>query len=251
MKGEQVHLYVDGTVATLALNNPSKRNAANRAMYVSIPQLVGEATRNPAVRVLVLRGEGEVFCSGSDISEFSEHRLGDDHHKYDQAEQQATEALVACPVPVVAAIRGACIGGGLGLALAADLRYAAVDALFAVPPGRLGIGYPLDAVTRLVSTVGQASAAELLLTAGPLNAKEAWRKGLVHEIVGVDELDELVATRCATISSLAPMTLRAVRAALHGQPNAAALTDACFYSTDLIEGINAYTESRRPKFRGQ
>ena len=140
------------------------------------------------------------------------------------------------------------MGGGIGLALAADLRYAAADAVFSVPPGRLGIGYPLDAAERLVAVVGRSSATELLLTARRLGADEALRIGLVHEVVPADRLDEVVAERCTTIASLAPMTLRAARAALAGRPDAAALTDACFHSADLVEGITAFEESRRPEF---
>ncbi len=130
-------------------------------------------------------------------------------------------------------------GGGLGLALTVDLRYAVDDPLFSVPPGRLGIGYPLDAVERLVATVGRATATDLLLTARRFDAGEAHRIGLVHEVVTDDRLDDLVAERCATIASLAPMTLRA------------ALADACFHSADLVEGITAFRKSRRPEFRNR
>ena len=140
------------------------------------------------------------------------------------------------------------MGGGVGLALAADLRYAADDALFSVPPGRLGIGYSLNAVERLIAVVGRSSAVELLLTARHLDADEARRINLVHEVVATDRLDEVVAERCATIASLAPMTLRAARAALAGRPDAAALTAACFHSADLVEGILAFEQSRPPQF---
>ena len=238
-----------GTVATLVLDDPTRRNAMGRAMYAAIPGLVAEVDGNPDVRVLVLRGEGpKAFCAGSDISEFRAHRLGDAHPGYEEVERRATDALASCRVPVVACIRGACMGGGIGLALAADLRYAAADAQFSVPPGRLGIGYPLDAAQRLVAVVGRSSASELLLTARRLDADEALRIGLVHEVVSADRLDEMVTERCATIASLAPMTLRAARAALAGRLDAAALTDACFHSADLVEGITAFEESRRPEF---
>ena len=248
-----VRLEVDqasgGKVATLVLDDPTRRNAMGRAMYAMIPDLVAEVDGSPDIRVLVLRGEGrDAFCAGSDISEFQDHRLGDAHLGYEKVEHRATDALAACRVPVVACIRGSCMGGGVGLALAADLRYAADDALFSVPPGRLGIGYSLNAVERLIAVVGRSSAVELLLTARHLDADEARRINLVHEVVATDRLDEVVAERCATIASLAPMTLRAARAALAGRPDAAALTAACFHSADLVEGILAFEQSRPPQF---
>ncbi len=248
-----VRLEVDedsgGKVATLVLDDPTRRNAMGRAMYATIPDLVAEVDGSPDIRVLLLRGEGrEAFCAGSNIAEFRDHRLGDAHLGYDEVEHRATDALAACRVPVVACIRGACMGGGVGLALAADLRYAADDALFSVPPGFLGIGYSLDSVERLLATVGRSSAAELLLTARRLDAYEARRIGLIHDVVTADQLDEVVAERCTTIAALAPMTLRAARAALAGRPDAAALTEACFHSADLVEGITAFEQSRRPQF---
>ena len=235
-------------VASLVLDDPSRRNTMGVAMYAAVPALIAEVNGDPDVRVVVVRGEGTTFGAGSDITEFRAQRLGDAHVHYDEVERRATKALTSCRVPVVAAIRGACMGGSLGIALAADLRYAADDALFSVPPGRLGVGYPLDAIDRLVVTIGRAAATDLLLTARRFGAAEALRIGLVHDVVTVDRLDDLVADRCATIASLAPMTLRAARAALAGRPDADALADACFHSADLVEGITAFEESREPSF---
>jgi len=248
----RVHLAVDGPVATLVIDDPDRRNALGIDMYTAVPVLVAEATANEAVRVLVVRGAGEdAFAAGSNITEFREHRLGEAHRYYDQVERAAAEALAGASVPVVAAIRGACMGGGLGLALCADLRYAADDALLSVPPGRLGVGYPVDAAKRLAGVVGRATATEMLLTARQIDATEALRIGLVHEVVSADELDRVVASRCATIASLAPMTLRAARAALAGHPDSDDLADACFHSEDLREGLNAFESGRRPEFHGR
>ena len=238
----------DDGVAHLVLDDPSRRNTMGMAMYAAVPALIAEVNDDPHVRVLVVRGEGTTFSAGSDITEFRAQRLGDAHVHYAEVEHRAPEALASCRVPVVAAIRGACMGGGLSIALAADLRYAASDTLFSVPPGRLGVGYPLAAIDRLVATIGRAAATDLLLTARRFGADEALRIGLVHDVAAAGQLDDLMADRCATIASLAPMTLRAARAALAGQPDAAALADACFHSTDLVEGITAFEESRYPSF---
>ncbi len=238
----------DDGVAGLVLDDPSRRNAMGVAMYAAVPALIAEVNDDPEVRVLVVRGKGTTFGAGSNITEFRTQRLGNAHLHYDELECRATEALASCRVPVIAAIRGACMGGGLGIALATDLRYAANDTLFSVPPARLGVGYPIDAINRLVVTIGRAAATDLLLTARRFYADEALRIGLVHHVVAVDQLDNLVADRCATIASLAPMTLRAARAALAGRPDATALADACFHSADLVEGITAFEESRKPSF---
>lgn len=247
----RVHLSVDGPVATLVLDDPSRRNAMGSDMYAAVPDLVAEATADGTVRVLVVRGAGRTFCAGSNIAEFADRRLGDAHRGYDRIEHEAAAALEASPVPVVAAIHGSCMGGGVGLALCADLRYVADDATFAVPPGRLGVGYPVDAAARLADVVGRAAAAELLLTARRIDAVEALRIGLVHEVVPADDLDRVVAERCATIAALAPLTLRAARAALAGRPDAAELAAACFHSEDLREGLAAFESGRRPEFRGR
>ena len=142
----------------MVLDDPSRRNTMGMAMYAAVPALVAEVNGDPHARALVVRGEGTAFSAGSDITEFRAQRLGDAHVHYDEVEHRATEALASCRVPVVAAIRGACMGGGLSIALAADLRYAASDTLFSVPPGRLGVGYPLDAIDRLVAPIGRAAA---------------------------------------------------------------------------------------------
>lgn len=247
----RVHLSVDGPVATLVLDDPVRRNAMGSDMYASIPDLVADAVAGGSVRVLVVRGADRTFCAGSNIAEFADRRLGDAHRGYDRIEHEAAAALEASPVPVVAAIHGVCMGGGVSLALCADLRYAADDAVFAVPPGRLGVGYPVDATARLAEVVGRASAAELLLTARRIDAAEALRIGLVHEVVPADNLDRVVAERCADVASLAPLTLRAARAALAGRPDAVELAAACFHSDDLREGLAAFEAGRRPEFRGR
>lgn len=252
MEEGQVHLAINGPVATLTIDNPSRLNAMDRDMYAMVPALVASAISDNAVRILVVRGAGtESFSSGSNVAEFREHRVGEAHHAYDQVENDAAAALGDCPVPVVAAVQGTCIGGGLGLALCADLRYAADNSSFSIPPGRLGVGYPMDAIARLSAVVGHAKATELLLTGQRIDAFEAMRIGLVHEVAASERFEGLVGDRCATVASMAPLTLRAARAALAGRADAADLTAACFHSQDLLEGLAAFEASRKPEFRGR
>ena len=239
---------LDGDIATLLIDNPAKRNAMSLSMYREVPAAV-EAVRD--ARVVVLRGAGSTaFGAGSDISEFAERRTGDNAGHYNSVESEATDALASLPMPVIAAVHGPCRGGGAALALCADLRFAAADATFATPPARLGVGYPVDSVERLVAVVGAAAAKDLLLTARVVGAEEALSMGLVHRVVESDELDDLAAETAAQIASLAPLSLRAAKAAIDKAPDAVALTRACFRSADFAEGIASFAERRPPVFTG-
>jgi enoyl-CoA hydratase len=248
-----VRADVDGPVGTLVIDNPDRRNAMNLAMYASVPDAVARVCGD-GVRVVILRGRGtDAFGAGSDISEFTAHRTGAAARHYNAVEAAAARAIETIPVPVVALIHGACMGGGVGLALCADLRYAADDARFAVTPGKLGVGYPPDSMARLVEVVGAARAKELVLTARTIDAGEAARFGLVNGVVAKAELDAQVATIAAAIAALAPLTLRAAKLSI-ADPGSSTTADAvqrCYDSTDYAEGIEAYGAKRRPRFEGR
>lgn len=255
-----VHARVDGVVGTLVLDNPERRNATSLSMYEAIPAAV-RTLRDAGVRVVVLRGEGDTaFGAGSDIGEFREKRMGAAAATYGAIEAEACEAITSLPVPVIAAIHGPCIGGGLGLALCADVRHAADDAVFGVPPARLGLGYSLDAAARLRNAVGASHARELLLTARRIDATEAARLGLVHAVWPKADLEERVAALVADIVTLAPGTLAAAKATLAAldepadarrRDDAVRLIAACFSSADYAEGIAAFHEKRKARFTGE
>ncbi|HEX7096937.1 MAG TPA: enoyl-CoA hydratase-related protein [Acidimicrobiales bacterium] len=246
--------HLDGAVGTLVIDNPTRRNAMNLSMYAAVPDAVSSLLAHDDLRVVVLRGAGDAaFGAGSDITEFAEHRWGDAAERYNQIEAAAARAIEDIPVPVIAAIHGACMGGGVGLALCADLRYAADDARFAVTPGKLGVGYPPDAMSRLVAAVGEARAKELVFTARVIDAAQAERYGLVNAVVPKAELDAHIASVAAEIAKLAPLSLRAAKLAVR-EPHSAATADAvrrCFSSDDYAEGIRSHAEKRTPVFRGR
>lgn len=255
-----------GSVATITLTNPERRNAMNAAMYQAVPGACAEAMAEPDLRCVVIRGAGELaFSAGSDISEFRERRMGQDAAGYDRAEHAAWDAIVSIPVPVIAAIRGYCRGGGVAIALHADVRVSADDATFAVPPANLGLSYPPESTRRLVAAVGASHAKRLLFTAEVIDAERAASIGLVDEVVAAAELDGHVASMVDTIARKAPLTHRASKAMIEAitvhstaadmplselSPAAADAVAACYTSDDFREGIASFAEKRPPRFRG-
>jgi enoyl-CoA hydratase len=248
----------DGPIGYLTLNRPDRRNALNREMWAALPDLVAALDGDPETRLIVLRGAGtEAFAAGADISEFAENRANPELARdYEALNGKAFAALRATAKPAVAMISGFCIGGGLALALACDLRIAGEDALFALPPARLGLAYPVDGLSDLLHAVSPAFAKEMLFTARRYRAAEALKAGLVHRVVAQDRLDAEIKALAAEIAENAPLTIKASKRAidaLAGRPVAEdlqALAAACFASADYAEGQRAFLEKRKPRFTG-
>jgi enoyl-CoA hydratase/carnithine racemase len=249
-------------IAWLVLRNPARLNALRREMWEAIPPLLAELAADPAVRVLVLRGAGDAaFASGADISEFTTHRKdAASARAYEEMTASAFEALGGFPRPVVAMIHGVCIGGGLAVAATADLRVAADDAKLALPPARLGLGYHLGGIERLVHIVGAPAASEMIFTARQYGAEDALRLGLLNQVVPRAELEDFTRKYAGTIARNASLTIRAAKqaiAAVLRGPSERDVTEigrmvaACFDSADYAEGVRAFLEKRPPDFEGK
>ncbi|MEU3756289.1 enoyl-CoA hydratase/isomerase family protein [Streptomyces olivoreticuli] len=240
-----LHLDITDGTATVRIANPAKRNAMTTGMWRALPGLLERCAADPAVRVLVLTGEGDTFCAGADISSLTDGGEG----SRDLA-VAAEEALAAFPKPTVAAVRGYCVGGGCQLAAACDLRFAAEGASFGVTPARLGIVYAASSTRRLVDLVGPSTAKYLLFSAELIDAERALRTGLVDEVWPADALDKRVAEFARVLASRSLLTQVAAKefAAAEGAARWEHWAAEARASGEAAEGAAAFLERRAPRF---
>ncbi|HZG04569.1 MAG TPA: enoyl-CoA hydratase/isomerase family protein [Streptomyces sp.] len=242
---------VEDGVATLTIRNPAKRNAMTPRMWRRLPAVLEQLAAEEAVRVLVLTGEGDTFCSGADISALRE----DGAEEARGLAAAAEEALAAFPRPTLAAVRGHCVGGGCQLAVACDLRFAAEGALFGITPAKLGIVYPASATRRLVSLVGPATAKYLLFSGELIGTGRALRTGLVDEVHPAGELGARVAEFARLLASRSRLTQAAAKEFANGLPDGPAGREREAHwereareSREAAEGVAAFLERRPPVF---
>jgi enoyl-CoA hydratase len=259
---DKLLVSVGDSVAVLTLNNPAKRNALSGDMRAALPGVLAALRADPAIRVVVITGAGDkAFASGADISEFGEQRTDPAARaEFDRGMAAIGSAWANLDKPVIAMIRGFCLGGGLLTALQADIRIAAEDSQFGIPAARLGVGYGLGGVTALMNLVGPAWTAEILFSARRFSAAEALQIGLVNRVVPADQLREQVMGLATAIAANAPLTVAAAKAAIREAGRSPdrrdvagveALVEACFRSEDYREGQRAFAEKRLPKFNGR
>ena len=251
----------EGAVGWMVFNNPARRNAVSLDMWAAIPLILADFEADPAIRVIALTGAGDrAFVSGADISQFEQQRSSAEAvAEYDRVADHASAALKTVGKPTIAVIRGWCIGGGVGIAVSCDMRFATEASKFGVPAGRLGLGYSMPGVKTLVDLVGPSYAKEIFYTARHFTAAEAMGMGLVNRVLPDADFDAFVQAQCAMIAENAPLTLstlkRTVAELARGHKADAEAIDrlvkACFASADYAEGRRAFMEKRKPVFTGR
>ncbi len=246
-------------LATILFDRVAKRNAFSLAMWRAVPEVVARIEADESIRAVVVRGAGGAFCAGADIGEFAE--IYAERSSADSANaviREAQRGLRALARPTIALVEGACIGGGCGLALACDLRFASVDARFGITPSNLGLAYSFEDTMQLVEKVGVASAKDMLFSARLLDAEEAFRIRLIDRVFPPDTLEAETLAYAAALADLSQGSIRAAKAMTNaavdhlGDQLAGRFEErfsAAFDSPDFREGREAFLARRPPRFR--
>jgi enoyl-CoA hydratase/carnithine racemase len=258
-----VTLIVDkkGAVGWIVFDQPGKRNAINDAMWRGNAPAMARFDADPEVRCVAFRGAGtEAFSAGADISEFEKNRANTGAvGQYDDLLDQVLHAIQDSRKPSVAMIYGFCLGGGLEIALACDLRYCAASAQFGIPAARLGLAYNVEGHKRLLETVGHARAREIMFLGRRYSAEEALAMGMVHRVLPAESLGGFVEDVIQTLCENAPLSIANSKTIIEEYVKSAGAPDAermraamvrCAKSEDYAEGRRAFMEKRKPRFRG-
>lgn len=258
MSDPRLKTETDGEIARVVFDRPEKYNAMSFEMWAAFPEVLASVADDPAVKVIILQGVDErAFVAGADISQFAETFPKDGGAAaYFDIVHGAEDAIATCAKPVIAMISGNCIGGGIELAIACDMRFASRKSRYGIPPANLGITYSLYSTKRVVEAVGPSRARDLLYSGRLIDAEEAHAWGLVDRLYDPDDLEretleyaKLLCTRSQYSIRYAKLTIRRI---LEGHEEETTelrkwRLDA-WDQGDLKEGVAAYMEKRDPKF---
>ncbi|WOH83493.1 enoyl-CoA hydratase [Bradyrhizobium sp. BEA-2-5] len=259
--GKILQDVVDG-VGVVTFNNPDKHNAMSLEMWEGFGEALAALRDDDTVRVVILRGAGgKAFVSGADISQFEKVRHNAAASEEYARRSAAQRALLAdYPKPTIACIDGYCLGGGMQVAMLADIRLASHGSQFGIPAARLGIAYGYDGLRHLVSLVGPAWARLLMYTGMRIDSAEALRIGLVERLLPDAELWDATMEIARTISGNAPLAIKAAKITIAqvlkdpADRDMAAIKQVgieCMDSADFREGRSAFMEKREPQFKGR
>jgi enoyl-CoA hydratase/carnithine racemase len=258
MSDRKLLLDKDGGIGWITFNQPEKRNAVSQEMWELMADYVKDLAADPDIRVVVLRGAGDrAFVAGADISQFKDKRKNmEDEAEYRRISARGHDALAHLEKPLLAMIHGYCIGGGAGLALACDLRFADRSAKFAITPAKLGLVYSLESTKRMVDLVGPSRAKWILFAGLQIPADRAYELGLFDEVVDAGDLAELTYGFADTVCSRAQFSVRAGKAMVDkvvaGQVRdddaTTDLRNSSFDTEDFTEGVQAFMAKRSPNF---
>ena len=259
---ERVQVRLEGNALHIVFNNPARHNALSVDMWGAVPPLLQQAEGDERVRMVVFSGAGEkAFVSGADISQFEDQRAAREAVKhYEALAEDALLAIEQSAKPTLACIRGWCLGGGVNVAIACDIRIASSDSTFSIPAARMGLGYRTSALKNLVNLIGVGAAKDLFFTARRIDTAEAHRLGLVSRMAEPDALPALLNDYMQAIAENAPLTISAAKTIINEILKPSAGLDSglcrdviqrCFQSDDYTEGRSAFMQKRRPQFKGR
>lgn len=251
----------DGAIGWLVFDNPAKLNALSPGMSEDALSVMDAYEADPEIKVVIMRGSGEkAFISGGDISSFQKTRAdAESAARAREIPNRLAARITDLSKPVIAMIHGFCLGGGMGMALNADLRFASADAKFGIPAALRGIAYPPDGLKKLVDLVGPSAAKDIMFSARRLDAEEALRLGLINRIVAPADLERETVQYARVLCENAPLSLRASKYFINqlglersqrDERTIATMIKTAADSEDFKEATRSFVEKRRPVFRG-